>query len=182
VLHARAELLLAAELPAAPKASLPLPEGAYSRSVSEAYRELLFHGPDLHGIEEVEGRDAWGICARLRAAPAPSAWLRHPLRQRWLADPLALDASFQLMILWGLEQHGTASLPCFAARYRQYRRAFPADGSRAVIRVTRSGDLSAVADIEYLDAIGQVIARLEGYECAFDAGLSRAFRRNLIPS
>jgi hypothetical protein len=46
--------------------------------------------------------------------------------------------------------------------------------------VTRSGDLSATADLEFLDADGGLIARLEGYECALDAGLIQAFRRNQL--
>ena len=37
-----------------------------------------------------------------------------------------LDASFQMMILWSFAQHGAGSLPCFAGRYRQFRRSFPA--------------------------------------------------------
>jgi len=36
------------------------------------------------------------------------------MRQRWLADPLALDCAFQMMILWSFERHGAGCLPCFA--------------------------------------------------------------------
>jgi NAD(P)-dependent dehydrogenase (short-subunit alcohol dehydrogenase family) len=180
VLHVRAEVVLAADLPPAPPPALPAPRGPYPRSPRDAYREVLFHGPDLQCIEQVEGRDAWGVAGRVRAAPAPSAWLRQPLRQRWLADPLALDGAFQLMILWSFEQHGAAGLPCLVARYRQHRRSFPAGGARVVAQVTRSGDLSATADLEFLDAEGALIARMEGYECALDAGLMQAFRRNQL--
>jgi hypothetical protein len=179
-LHARAEVALVTPLPAAPSPTLPLPQGAYPRSPADAYRELLFHGPDLQGIERVDGRDAWGISGVVRTAPAPSAWLRQPLRHKWLADPLALDAALQLLILWGFEQHGTGSLPCHIARYRQYRRAFPADGVRVTAQVTRSGELSVTADLEFVDGEGGLIARLEGCECTFDAGLIQAFRRNRI--
>ncbi len=41
----------------------------------------------------------------------------------------------------------------------------------------RANDLHALADIDYLDASGQVVARMEGYECAMDPGLRRAFKR-----
>jgi hypothetical protein len=104
--------------------------------------------------------------------------MRQPLRQRWLTDPLVLDAGFQMMILWSMEQHDAANLPCHVARYRQYRRAFPADGCRIAIQVTRADNLRAVADLEYLDTAGLIVACLEGYECTLDAGLRRAFRRN----
>jgi acyl transferase domain-containing protein/NADP-dependent 3-hydroxy acid dehydrogenase YdfG/acyl carrier protein len=181
VLHARAELVLVSDVPRLP-AALPTPElRPYPRTIEEVYADLLFHGPLMQGIESVEGVGRQGIVARVRSSPAPAAWLRNALRQRWLADPLALDAGFQLVILWSLEHGGAPSLPCRVGRYRQYRKAFPADGVRLVVRLTRAGDLSAAADIDYLDAAGQVVARMEGYECAIDPGLRRAFsRRELV--
>ncbi len=62
-------------------------------------------------------------CAALRRRPSGS---HRPLRQRWLADPLVLDCSFQMMVVWSQERHGAPSLPCHIARYRQYQRSFPA--------------------------------------------------------
>jgi hypothetical protein len=175
LLYARAEVVLAADLPL-PPAALPAPElRPYPHSINAVYADLLFHGPELQGIERVEGCGKEGIAARVRSAPAPAAWLRNALRQRWLADPLVLDAAFQLMILWALEQFRAPALPCRVARYRQYRRAFPADGARLVIRITRANDLHALGDIDFLDAAGQVVARMEDCECAIDAGLRRAF-------
>jgi hypothetical protein len=84
------------------------------------------------------------------------------------------------MILWSVENWGAASLPCLAGRYRQYRRSFPSGGARVVARVTRATSLHALADIDFVDADGRLIARLEGYECVLDAALQRAFRRNRL--
>src|SRR5438874_1436140 len=125
---ARAEIVLADTLPAgrtelAGPALVP-----YRRGREEFYRQLLFHGPDLQGIELVEGCSPDGIAATVAAAPAPAAWVRQPLRPAWLADPLALDSAFQLMVLWCVENLGAVSLPCFVGRYRQFRRAFPREG------------------------------------------------------
>ena len=66
--------------------------------------------------------------APVQSAPAPVAWEAAPLRSRWLADPLVLDASFQLMILWTVAERGAASLPTHVRAYRQYRVSFPASG------------------------------------------------------
>ncbi len=182
VLHARAEIVLTNQLPTAPSAA-PTPNYLpYNRSLGEVYQNLLFHGPDLQGIEQIEGCGEKGIVARVTTAPLPSEWIRHPLRQRWLTDPLALDCSFQLMVVWTQEQHGAPSLPCHLARYRQYQRAFPEAGVRVVAHVTRSSNLHALADIDYLDERGQVIARSEGYECVIDSALRRAFSRKLLAS
>jgi acyl transferase domain-containing protein/NAD(P)-dependent dehydrogenase (short-subunit alcohol dehydrogenase family) len=177
VLHARAEVVLTTDLPPAPDAREAPAGRPYPRGLEEIYQDLLFHGPEFQGIEKVEGCDERGISACIRCAPPPAVWIRNPLRQKWLADPLVLDASFQMMILWSAEQHAAPSLPCRAARYRQFRRSFPVDGVRVVIRVTRSNDLHALADIDYLDGNGRVVARMEDYECAMDPGLRKAFRR-----
>jgi NAD(P)-dependent dehydrogenase (short-subunit alcohol dehydrogenase family) len=172
---ARADVLLAEALPPAPPAA-PLPPLAdYPTTMEDAYRDLLFHGPDLHGLESVEGCGPEGIAAWTRTAPPPPAWMSDPLRQRWLADPLALDAAFQALILWSLRQRGVPCLPTHAARYRQYRRAFP-ERVRLAVRVVRQGDRSAVADVDFVAADGGLVARLEGHESALDGGLARAFR------
>ncbi len=177
VLHARAEIVLANQLPEAPPgASLPNCR-SYERTPEDVYQNLLFHGDDLHGIEEIEGCGERGILGRVSSSPPPADWIQRPLRQRWLADPLALDCSFQLMVVWSQEQRGAPSLPCHLARYRQYQRSFPAAGVRVVAHVTRDSDLHALADIDYLDERGQVVARLEGYECVIDPALKRAFGR-----
>lgn len=182
VLHARAEIVLANQLPAAPSPAPPPNCRPYTRTPEEVYQNLLFHGADLHGIEQIEGCGERGIIALVRTSPPPSQWIQQPLRQRWLSDPLALDCSFQLMVVWSQEQHGAPSLPCHIARYRQYQRAFPAAGVQVAAHVTRDSDLHALADIDYLDERGQIIARLEGYECVIDPGLRRAFSRQSLAS
>jgi hypothetical protein len=180
-LHARAEVVLATALPAAPEPQPDPALGGFPWTPEEVYqRGLLFHGEALQGIEAVEGGGEAGIVGAVRAAPAATAWARQPLRQTWLTDPLVLDGAFQLMVLWTQERRGASSLPCRLGRYRQYRRSFPAAGARVVAAVARASDLQAVADIDFLDREGRLIARLEGYECVLDANLARAFGRNTV--
>jgi hypothetical protein len=143
---------------------------------------LLFHGKELQGIEAVEGCSDEGIVVHARNAPPPASWLHHPLRQKWLTDPLVLDAAFQALILWSLDRHGAGGLPCLASRYRQYRRSYPAGGARVVARITRATNLHALADFDFVDRDGRLIARLEGCECVLDPALQRAFRRNRLTS
>ena len=106
--------------------------------------------------------------------------MQYPARSGWVADPLVLDASFQMMILWSQAQHGAGSIPSFAGRYRQFRRAFPQAPVRVVIRVTRDNGTFARADIDYLDPDGQVIAQMQDYECVMEKTLNQAFRRNQL--
>ena len=113
------------------------------------------------------------MTASVRAAPPVDEWMRQPLRQTWLADPLVLDSSFQMMVLWTHEQRGAYSLPVHLGRYRQYRRSFPADGVRVVVTIGRAGDAQASADIDYLDHAGKLVARCEGYLCVLDPAPAR---------
>jgi acyl transferase domain-containing protein len=175
--HARAEAILTATLPAAPRAAPPPLVDSYARPVDEVYQSLLFRGPELQGIKHIEGRGPTGIVASVRTAPPPAKWLTRPLRQCWLCDPLALDCAVQLLTVWSSERHGGGCLPRFTARYRQYRQAFPTDGLRIAVRVRRDLQTLVVADIEFLDSDGAVVARLEGLEAAIDASLQPAFRR-----
>jgi len=180
VIHARAEIVLVAALPAAPPADPPPAVTPYSIPVSRAYQELLFHGPELQGIERVEGLSDSAFIGTAYPAPPPADWFRLPLRSGWVTDPLVLDASFQMMILWTQAQHASGSLPCFVGRYRQFRRSFPADPVTVVIRVRRDDGKFARADIDYLDRDGRVIALMQDYECVIERSLNQAFRKNQI--
>jgi hypothetical protein len=144
------------------------------------YGDYLFHGPLLQGIRRIEGCSAEGIAASAKVASAPAAWIKRPLRRRWLADPMALDCAFQLMVVWSCIQRKAASLPCYARSYRQYRTSFPAEGVHIRVSVTSSDDHRAMADIEFIDESGSLVARMEGYECIIDTSLEKAFRNNRL--
>jgi hypothetical protein len=179
VLHASADVVLAGQLPAAPAGMPDFPLQPYPRTVEKAYREILFHGPDMRFIRSVEGLSQSGIVVHAAQALPPKNWMRLPWRDAWLSDPAALDAAFQAMILWTCEKLGAASLPCCAGHYRQYRR-LPDSGCVIRARVTKSADGLVGADLDFLDPSGAVAARLEGYECTVDGSLCEAFRRNTV--
>ena len=178
----RGEVILAPALPPAPPADPRPPLGEYPHPTDELYQHFLFHGPDLHALQGVSGLSESAVAGTAFPAPAPAEWMAAPVRGRWLLDPLVIDAAFQLMILWSFAQHGAGSLPSFAGRYRQYRRAFPAGPCGVVARVTRDNGTYARADIDLIDpADGGLVARFQDYECQIDAALNQAFRRNQLP-
>ncbi len=180
--HSRARMVLAAKLPESKPAMERMELPAYSRAVEEIYRpDRLFHGADFHGIREVIGCSGDGIVSVVRPAPRPGEWIKQPLRNAWLADPLALDSSFQLMILWSFERYQSGSLPVFAGRYRQYREKFPESGAEIRVRVTSQSASKAAAEIDFVDpSSGALIARIEDYQCVIDASLNASFQRNKL--
>ena len=146
----------------------------------EIYRRLLFHGPAMQAIQQVEGCDDQTIAAWVSTSPPPASWMERPFRQTWLTDPLAIDAAFQLLVLWTRKRLGSSSLPTGVGAYRQFRKAFPAEGVRVLAAVRQHNDHRAVADIEFLDTQAHPVARIESYECVIDASLNQAFRRNRL--
>jgi hypothetical protein len=182
VVHARADVVLATTAPQAGPAA-PMPDlPAYGRPVRSIYHDVLFHGPELQGIERVEALGPAGLTALVKTSAAPGAWVERPLRQTWLIDPLAVDCAFQLLSLWCHEQAGAPSLPTRVGRYVSFRRSFPTPRVKVVARVARPGEHRAVATIDFLDADGALVARIEDYECVVDASLAPAFRRNRLGS
>ena len=180
LLYSRAEIVLASVLPKPPQADAPPAVTPVSYDVPQAYREFLFHGPDLHGIAEITGRSSRAFVGSAYPAPVPAEWFESPLRSGWVADPLVLDSAFQMMILWTQGEHNTGSLPSFAGRYRQFRKGYPADPITVVIRVTRDDTKFARADIDVLAPDGQVIAQMQDYECVMEPSLNASFRKNQL--
>ena len=141
---------------------------------------MLFHGAALQGIEKVEVCAERGVAAVIKAASAPIKWMSNPLRGTWIADPLALDSAFQMMILWSAAHRGGPSLPSALGHYRQFVGAFPKGGCRAVIAVALGISAIATATIQFLDRQGNLLASAEGCEFVVDANLRDAFRLNRL--
>jgi hypothetical protein len=148
----------------------------YPRLVRESYREVLFHGPVLQGIDRIAGWSAEGIEASVKCSPSPGAWIREPARSDWLTDPLAIDCALQLLILWTYEQHGQVSLPTRFGRYRQFASKF-GESVDVQVRATSSRGSLVHADIDFIGADGRLVARIEDCEHVMDARLIEAFAR-----
>jgi len=181
ILHARAEIILAAEKIQQEAICNQTVTGEYSQAANKIYSSnRLFHGKQLQGITRVDTCSAIGISSQVNAATAPASWMKKPIRSSWLADPLALDSSFQMMILWTFEQFGIGSLPTAIGEYKQFQKSFPKEGCKININVIEHSEYRALATIEFIDKTDQLIARIDNYECVIDASLEEAFSKNKL--
>jgi acyl carrier protein/NAD(P)-dependent dehydrogenase (short-subunit alcohol dehydrogenase family) len=179
-LNAQANAILVSRLEKGEAALGPIDRNGGLPEAAALYNgHPLFHGAAFQGIREIEGCSEQGIAALVSPAPRPVEWIREPLRKSWIADPLVLDAAFQLMIVWSDATRGACSLPVAFRAYTQYQSTFPKGPVRIVANVIESGPHKAVADIEFYNASNdQLIAAIDGYECVIDASLNEAFKRN----
>ena len=181
ILHARAEIILAADKIQQEAIRNKTVTGDYSKAANEIYSSnRLFHGKTLQSITKIEACGVKGITAQVSSATAPKTWMKKPIRSSWLTDPSALDSSFQLMILWSFEQLGVGSLPTAIGEYKQFQKSFPKEGCKININVIEHSEHRALATIEFIDQNEQLIARIDEYECVIDASLQEAFSKNKL--
>ncbi|QDV89029.1 Phenolphthiocerol synthesis polyketide synthase type I Pks15/1 [Phycisphaerae bacterium RAS2] len=181
ILHARARAVLASAWPAPAgddaNGTDTLTDRPFPLAIDAAYGNVLFHGEHFRAIQSISGISPRGLVAEVRTAPNAREWMAQPIRGEWLTDPLAIDAAFQLAILWCHEELSALSLPSGLAAYRQHRARFPRDGVRVTMHVTESSRARVTADFVFTDHHGAIVARIDGYQCTVDAGLSAAFRK-----
>ena len=178
VIHSRGKAILTNAIPEPPEIDItPFHQGdKYSRSVKDVYKDILFHGMELHGIKEILSCSSKGMTAKLSSAPSPSKWIKDHLRSGWIADPLVLDCAFQMATVWCYEETGNVSLPSYCASYRQYCSSFPTEGVTALLEVTDLTDHKMIGNFLLMDKDKRLAAKMTGYEAVVDASLFKAFK------
>ena len=109
-----------------------------------------------------------------------SPWCARPGRSSWVTDPLAIDAGFQLMVIWCLEYMGAHSLPTYVATYRQFVPSFPKEGAKVEVHIDAILTNRVLADLSFTDHDGRPLAQITGYECVVDQSLKSAFANNSL--
>ncbi|MGH1340643.1 MAG: SDR family NAD(P)-dependent oxidoreductase, partial [Nannocystales bacterium] len=181
VVHARTTVVLGPAVPEADgldeasRGDLP----SYGESVDRVYATRLFHGAAFQGITSIDGLAAPGINATVRGAPRPKEWMQSPVRGRWITEPLAIDCGLQAVIVWSGTQAGSPSLPNKLGAYRQFR-PFPSEGTKLGVRIAEQSGARVVAELDWYDDKGTVLARLTGAEFTLDPALAQAFSRNRV--
>jgi hypothetical protein len=129
----------------------------YPYAVGEAYDRFLFHGPALHGIDEIVGWSDHGIVAWLRTSEPRGLGVA---AGRWETDPLVVDAALQLMCLWVREKLGSAALP---SGFGVWRQLAPFSGRRVAAHLSMDAGATTRGgrfDVAFVDEHGAVVAEL----------------------
>jgi NAD(P)-dependent dehydrogenase (short-subunit alcohol dehydrogenase family) len=171
----RATLHLGPQLPASPHFDPtilgelhPLP-----LSTAEAYQRWLFHGDAFRVIEAVDGLNERGITGVLKPSGQGS-----PVGP-WLIDPMLLDGSFQLAILWERAHFNMTPLPTGFEVYHRFSPA-PVAPVRCYLQIqTEQDGHTLLADIFFLDAAGRMIGKLDKMAFSCTVALNRLARSKL---
>ena len=182
VRYAHGTVVLATRFEAGEAAGWAALNEPFDGDAAELYGgDPLFHGSALKGIEAIEACSKEGITAVVKPSPKPAEWISSPLRSTWLASPMALDCSFQMMIVWTSRQHDAGSLPTGLRGYRQFKPVFPGKPLRVDIRVSEDTPHRCVAEVEFVEPeSGELVARIGAYECVVDASLNDSFRQKRL--
>jgi acyl transferase domain-containing protein/NAD(P)H-dependent flavin oxidoreductase YrpB (nitropropane dioxygenase family)/NAD(P)-dependent dehydrogenase (short-subunit alcohol dehydrogenase family)/acyl carrier protein len=82
----------------------------FPMEISEAYRDLLFHGPLFQGIQTINGMDERGATALLRPSQ-PAGCVSGADGMQWVLDPVLLDSALQMQVIWARLQWDVTLLP-----------------------------------------------------------------------
>ena len=170
----RAGIVLRQALPEAPPAPARSSHGLepFTMTVEQAYNELLFHGPLLHGITRIEGLNDDGMVATLLPS-SPQRCLAGAGPGSWMVDPVLLDSGFQLALLWARIRLDMTPLPARIRRYRRFA-ALPDGPVHCDLRVrVRAGGHIFDTQLAFLDARGRLLVFIEGMEFAVSRSLNR---------
>ena len=129
---------------------------SWTLDVSDIYKDHLFHGPDFHVIDTLEGVSENSAAAILKG----TKMMNWP-GELWVTDAAAIDGALQLAILWGIQQTGKKSLPTRIGTYLSYSDQLTDGPVRCELQGSIGNDKS-VSDIALFDQNGQLLAEPKG--------------------
>ena len=144
----------------------------FPMTVDDMYRRWLFHGPCFQGISTIEGINQQGICAFLLPS-LPDQCLNQNTGSRWLIDPVLLDCSLQLAILWERFHYDMTPLPTGFKSYRRFGSPSDSPVRCSLEAYPRSGGHILSVNIYFLDTAGRMLAFMEGVEASCSKALNR---------
>ena len=136
----------------------------FSLSVKDSYQRWLFHGPCFQGITAIKGINEQIIRGTLKSISPAICLAQTKETREWLFDPVILDSSLQLVILWERNYHDMTPLPSRIDHFHKYGPLAP-DPVHCYVQVKSSNQGQTIkANIFFLDKDNRLLAVLEGVE------------------
>ncbi|RIK34339.1 MAG: hypothetical protein DCC57_24390, partial [Chloroflexi bacterium] len=154
--HFAAQVRLAAKAPVAPQVAFTPPAGL-PISAERIYARF-FHGP-AYQVLDAGLVEADRAVAQLRL-PLPAD--TQPAGAAWRMAPRLVEACFQTVALWSLEQKGAMALPAGIGRVAVYRQLDDAGDAPLYAAVQPAPDGTTFA-AHVVDTAGNVYVELEGF-------------------
>jgi acyl transferase domain-containing protein/NAD(P)H-dependent flavin oxidoreductase YrpB (nitropropane dioxygenase family) len=130
-------------------------------TITDAYRDLLFHGPLFQGIEAISALDPRGASATLLASD-PARCVAGAHDAAWLLDPVLLDSALQVQVLWARLQWDVTLLPAQIGGYVRLSAPLPGERVRHELRIRPASNAPLChADHWFFGADGRPLALLE---------------------
>jgi len=177
--HSKCTIILKDRLPNPPVLSKAafMDLKPFSKTIQQAYDDILFHGKKLQGIQSINGFSKKGIEVVTCLSPEPAKWFKKPLRSKWTIEPMMLDAAFQAAILWSHKRKGQVCLPSFVANLRLYS-SFKAlkKNIRILFTVNEETKNKIKGYFTFLNEDNIVVASITGFEAITDPSLNDKFK------
>lgn len=141
-------------------------------SVPESYAKWLFHGRLFEAITAIDGVSSQVLEARLVSSLPGECVARRP-GCSWLIDPVVVDGSFQMAILWSRHHNDMTPLPSRFERYTRFG-SLNQPNLRCVLSAgcTANGHTLKTRHL-FLAEDGTVVGLLEGMESTCSRELNR---------
>jgi NAD(P)-dependent dehydrogenase (short-subunit alcohol dehydrogenase family) len=175
----RASIVLA-EQPLAPVELEPpsLAEAEpFPMTVSETYRQWLFHGPLFQKISHIDGISPNGMVASMITS-SPQDSIAGANQQQWLIDPMIIDSGLQLVLVWVKRYRDMMVLPSRFSIYRHFgSMAGPEIKCHLTVRSSPNKPL-VYSDLAFFSANGRLLGLLENVEGICSRSLNRVAGSN----
>ncbi|OQY01079.1 MAG: hypothetical protein B6I26_05635 [Desulfobacteraceae bacterium 4572_130] len=154
----------------------------YSRTIKDAYDDILFHENKLKGIKSIIGCSTKGIEVLTSRALNQEKWIKNPYKKQWLADPLIIDSAFQAASLWSYEITGKVCLPSYIANfeiYSSFAQIKENENVKIILTINEQTKHIIKGYFTFINNKGIVIASITGFEAVTDSSLFSKFKPEL---
>jgi hypothetical protein len=152
------------------------PESAFQDfglSAAEAYRRMTFHGPLFQNIQSIRGISEKGIISTV-VPSTPRSCLAGAPTGEWLLDPVMVDCSLQMGLLWQRTYLDITALPSHVKEIWIYQPIHTAGPLSCFYEVIKEfNQTTVIANIYFLDQEGRLRVLLKEFESTGSKALNR---------